>query len=122
MDKSQYLVIFLLLINGTFAEYEKVNDHIEYEENSWRPILGPYKDRLKPLKVTPKYEDKYLLQGIGEKPYASTFPIQGLYTFPYYAYSYMPPHATALGSYINNYDYNYYIRKHEKPYVPEYKN
>lgn len=121
MDYTRYLIIFFILINGTFSKHEKENYHIEYDENSWRPISGPYKDRFKPSKVTPKYEDKYLLQDIAEKPYAPRFPVQGLNTFPYYAYSYMPPYATALRPSISNNDYNYYIRKNEKPYVPEYK-
>lgn len=113
----------LAVITLVSSEYgsEKTDHH--YDSNPWRPVLGPYGDRVKPLKVNPKYEDKYLMHSVAGKPYGAPY-VSGIYTYPYYAYGETSPvYQPVLNPYPSYYG-NYYIRKEStgKPYVPYYKN
>lgn len=90
-----------------------------FNPNPWHPVIGPYEDRLKPIKKDPKDDKFYFQSGIYTNAFAPMPYVTGLYTGPY-GYEVAPPFyqpPVYPGSY-----YNGYIKKDNKEkYTPVYK-
>lgn len=81
------LFVILFIVNAEVTE----NYHFF---NPWTPVSSPFGDRLKPMKKEPKSDDEkmYFLNSALFKPYVPVSYIQGLHTFPYYAFGEAPPY------------------------------
>lgn len=87
------LLILLLILAEVYAENEESDDiQSDYEPYPWRPVSGPYGDRMKPTKLKdPKPDDSKFYYGAYSKPYYPSSYIQGVYTYPYVGYGDVPP-------------------------------
>ncbi|CAH0695915.1 unnamed protein product [Spodoptera exigua] len=123
MHRLATFTILLTSIAMVYTDCDNESDKSGYSD-SWKPIPSVYEDRVKPAKVTPKYDDKYIHNAVG-KPYGTPPYIQGIYTFPYYAYGEIKPvYQPLYNPYPPYYNGDFYIKKEDKnkPYVPYYKN
>lgn len=105
------LFICFLISNLSIAYEKEITDY-----NPWTPVSNPFGHRLKPVKKEPKPEDDkmFFVNNAYVKPYIPASYIQGLHTFPYYAYSELSPVYQAIYPYPVPESGSYFIRKEKE--------
>lgn len=106
-----WIVVFISVVKASYNGGEEKN----YDYYHWRPVSSPFGDRLKPIKKEPNFEEDKMYISSAVKPFIPVPYIQGLYTFPYYAYSEIAPvYQHPVHPYLTPDSFNYIIKKDNK--------